>query len=51
MQVVLLRVAIDTGYGGMLGPVLPDGSFEYIPLILIMASLGRGVAVRASSCR
>lgn len=32
MQVVLLRVAIDTGYGGILGPVFSDGSFEYIPL-------------------
>ena len=32
MQVVLLRVGIDTGSGGILGPVFSDGSFEYIPI-------------------
>lgn len=32
MQVVLLRVAIDTGSGGMHGPLFSDGSFEYIPI-------------------
>jgi hypothetical protein len=32
MQVVLLRVGIDTGSGGILGPLLSDGSFEYIPI-------------------
>jgi hypothetical protein len=32
MQVVLLRVGIDTGSGGILGPIFPDGSFEYIPI-------------------
>ncbi len=28
----LLRVGIDRGTGGALGPVFPDGSFEYIPI-------------------
>jgi hypothetical protein len=32
MQVVLLRVGIDTGSGGTHGPLFIDGSFEYIPI-------------------
>jgi len=32
VQVVLLRVGIDTGSGGILGPLFRDGSFEYIPI-------------------
>jgi len=32
MQVVLLRVGIDTGSGGILGPIFKDGSFQYIPI-------------------
>ena len=32
MQVVLLRVGIDTGSGGIHGPLLADGSFEFIPI-------------------
>lgn len=32
MQVVLLRVGIDTGCGGIYGPLFSDGSFEYIPI-------------------
>ena len=32
MQVVLLRVGIDTGSGGILGPLFKDGSFEYVPI-------------------
>jgi hypothetical protein len=32
MQVVLLRVGIDTGSGGILGPIFPDGSFEFVPI-------------------
>jgi hypothetical protein len=32
MNVVLLRVGIDTGAGGINGPLFPDGSFEYIPI-------------------
>jgi len=32
MQVVLLRVGIDTGSGGIHGPLFSDGSFEYIPI-------------------
>lgn len=32
MQVVLLRIGIDTGSGGIHGPLFRDGSFEYIPI-------------------
>ena len=32
MQVVLLRVGINTGSGGIHGPLFSDGSFEYIPI-------------------
>ena len=32
MQVVLLRVGIDSGCGGMQGPLLKDNQFEYIPI-------------------
>lgn len=32
MQVVLLRVGIDTGSGGIHGPLFADGSFEFIPI-------------------
>jgi hypothetical protein len=31
MQIILLRVGIDTGSGGIHGPLFSDGSFEYIP--------------------
>ncbi len=32
MRVVLLRVGIDTGCGGVLGPLFKDRSFEYVPI-------------------
>jgi Nucleotide modification associated domain 3 len=32
MQVVLLRVGIDTGSGGIHGPLFKDGGFEFIPI-------------------
>ena len=32
MQIKLLRVGIDTGSGGIFGPLFCDGSFEYIPI-------------------
>jgi hypothetical protein len=32
MQVVLLRIGIDTGSGGIHGPLFEDGSFEYVPI-------------------
>lgn len=32
MQVVLLRVGIDTGSGGIHGPLFPDSTFEFIPI-------------------
>ena len=32
MQVVLLRIGIDSGYGGIQGPLFKDGSFEFIPI-------------------
>jgi hypothetical protein len=32
MQVVLLRVGIDSGCGGIHGPLFQDGGFEFIPI-------------------
>jgi hypothetical protein len=32
MKAVLLRVGIDTGSGGLHGPLFHDGTFEYIPI-------------------
>lgn len=32
MNVVLLRVGIDSGSGGIQGPLFPDGSFELLPI-------------------
>lgn len=32
MQVVLLRVGIDSGAGGMQGPLFEDGSFDFVPI-------------------
>jgi hypothetical protein len=32
LQVVLLRVGVDSGSGGIQGPLFEDGSFEYIPI-------------------
>ena len=32
MNVILLRVGIDTGSGGILGPVFADNTFEFIPM-------------------
>lgn len=32
IQVVLLRVGIDSGRGGIQGPLFADGSFEFIPI-------------------
>ncbi|MFC3456993.1 Nmad3 family putative nucleotide modification protein [Massilia haematophila] len=32
MNVVLLRVGVDSGSGGMQGPLFADGSFELIPI-------------------
>jgi hypothetical protein len=32
MQVVLLRVGIDTGSGGIHGPLFKDGGFEFVPI-------------------
>ena len=31
-SIVLLRVGIDRGAGGMAGPLFDDGSFEFIPI-------------------
>src|ERR1700685_1972065 len=31
-QVVLLRVGIDSGRGGIQGPLFEDGCFEFIPI-------------------
>jgi hypothetical protein len=32
MKVALLRIGIDTGSGGIHGPLFQDGSFDYIPI-------------------
>lgn len=32
MKALLLRVGIDKGFDGILGPIFSDGSFEYIPI-------------------
>jgi hypothetical protein len=32
MNVVLLRIGIDTGSGGIHGPLFADGTFEYLPI-------------------
>lgn len=32
MNVVLLRVGIDTGCGGIHSPLFPDGTFEFVPI-------------------
>lgn len=32
MKVALVRVGIDTGSGGMHGPLFPDGTFDYVPI-------------------
>jgi hypothetical protein len=32
MNVVLLRVGIDTGCGGIAGPIFDDGRFEFLPI-------------------
>ena len=32
MKIALLRVGIDTGCGGMHGPLFRDGGFEYVPI-------------------
>jgi Nucleotide modification associated domain 3 len=31
-KALLLRVGIDRGTGGGLGPIFPDGTFEYVPI-------------------
>ena len=40
-QVVLLRVGIDSGSGGILGPIFTDGTFEFIPIDARRDRLGR----------
>jgi hypothetical protein len=32
MKIAMLRVGIDMGAGGILGPLFKDGTFEYIPI-------------------
>ncbi len=41
MNVVLLRIGIDTGSGGIHGPLFVDGTFEYIPIPDGQAADGR----------
>jgi hypothetical protein len=46
MNVVLLRVGIDTASGGALGPLFADGSFEFIPIPDRWGPGGLGVDAR-----
>jgi hypothetical protein len=32
MKIAMLRVGIDTGSGGIHGPLFRDGSFEFVPI-------------------
>ncbi len=32
MKVAMLRIGIDTGTGGLHGPLFRDGTFEYVPI-------------------
>ncbi|UUZ77401.1 hypothetical protein LP414_09345 [Polaromonas sp. P1(28)-13] len=32
MKMVLLRVGVDSGSGGIQGPLFPDGSFDFVPI-------------------
>jgi hypothetical protein len=32
LKVILLRIGIDTGSGGIHGPLFADGTFEYVPI-------------------
>jgi hypothetical protein len=32
MKVAILRVGIDSGCGGIQGPLFQDGTFEFIPI-------------------
>jgi hypothetical protein len=41
VQVCLLRVGIDTGSGGILGPLFRDNTFEYVPIPEGKNELGR----------
>jgi hypothetical protein len=43
-RILFLRVGIDTGCGGALAPLFPDGSFEYVPIPEAAVAAGpRGV--------
>ena len=46
----MLRVGIDTGSGGMLGPLFADGSFEFIPIDADRDCLGRTYGSTQGRC-
>lgn len=50
MQVVLLRVGIDTGSGGIHGPLFSDRSFEYIPIPDCFGGKGAGKRTYGNTC-
>ncbi len=50
MQVVLLRVGIDTGSGGIHGPLFSDGSFEYIPIPDSFGGIGVDKRTYGNTC-
>jgi len=52
MEVVLLRVGIDSGAGEMQGPLFSDGSFELVPIPDRFHKLGENIATYGNTtCR
>lgn len=47
MNIVLLRVGVDSGSGGIQGPVFADGSFELVP---IPDNSGCGICTYGNTC-
>jgi hypothetical protein len=31
-KILFLRMGVDLGCGGILGPIFPDGTFEHVPI-------------------
>lgn len=48
MRVVLLRVGIDTGEGGISSPLFADGQFELVRSRMLAASTRAPTAPRAA---
>lgn len=46
MKVALVRIGIDSGSGGIQGPLFKDGSFEYLPIPDEFGPQGKGIDPR-----